>query len=59
MDRGLAAFHGHLPLLQELLRDLESRLYRSDIAFILSDITTFAGESSSSQSLLLCLYFGF
>ena len=42
----LAAFHGHLPLLQELLRPLNA---------IHPEITRAAGEFSSSQSLLLHL----
>ena len=44
----LAAFHGYLPLLQKLLADSE----------ILCDsyITEMAGESSTSQSLLLLLF---
>ena len=44
----LAAFHGHLPLLQELLRPLNT---------LNPEITPNAGGSSSSQSRLLC--FGF
>ena len=45
----LAAYHGHLPLLQELLRSLKT---------LDPSITGAAGESSSSQSpLLRC--FGF
>ena len=44
---GLAAFHGYLPLLQDLLPGLESRP-RFDRDFVLSNITKFAGESSSS-----------
>ena len=46
--RCLAAFHGHLPLLQELLRPLNT---------LNPEITPNAGGSSSSQSRLLC--FGF
>ena len=47
--RHLAAFHGHLPLLQELLKPLKT---------LDADISKFAGESPSSQApLLLC--FGF
>ena len=45
--QGLAAFHGHLPLLQELLKPLKELHY---------GITRAAGESSSSQSLLLLCY---
>ena len=44
--RILAAFHGHLPLLQELLKPLKT---------LDSCITGAAGESSSSQSLLLLI----
>ena len=44
--RGLAAFHGHLPLLQELLKPSNN---------LPAGITNAAGESSFSQSLcLLC-----
>ena len=50
--RGLAAYYGHLPLLQELLKSSEI-LERKE----LSEIAHRAGESSSSQSLLLCYDF--
>ena len=46
--RRLAAFHGHLPLLQELLKASNE---------VDQEISEYAGESSSSQSLLL--RFGF
>ena len=46
--RRCTAFHGHLPLLQELLRPLNT---------LNPEITPNAGGSSSSQSRLLC--FGF
>ena len=50
--RCLAAYHGHLPLLQELLLAGRKRFD--------SNIANYAGESSSSHSLLLLLlYFGF
>ena len=49
----LAAFHGHLPLLQELLKPLK-RSDPSGINQAFLDITRSAGESSSSQSPLLC-----
>ena len=46
--RRLAAFHGHVPLLQDLLK----RVKRVD-----RHLTEAAGESSSSQSPLLCFSF--
>ena len=47
--RCLAAYHGYLPLLQELLKHLET---------LEPDITNLAGESPSSQApLLLCSVF--
>ena len=48
--RQLAAFHGHLPLLQELIKPLNELPYY---------ITEAASESSFSQSLPLLLCFGF
>ena len=48
--RELAAFHGYLPLLQELLAGSDS---------LDAQIVESAGESSSSRSLRLLLYFGF
>ena len=48
--RELAAFHGYLPLLQELLAGSDS---------LDAQIVESAGESSSSRSLRLLLHFGF
>ena len=48
--RRLAALHGYLPLLQELLDGSDS---------LDPEITESAGESSSSRSLRLLLHFGF
>ena len=48
----MAAFHGHLPLLQELLKPLK-RSDPSGTSEAFLDITRSAGESSSSQSRLL------
>ena len=61
--RRLAAFHGHLPLLQEFLKSSETRKRKEKLAYRtkpwdFSEIASHAGESSSSQSpLLLCVGF--
>ena len=61
--RRLAAFHGHLPLLQEFLKSSETRKKKEKLAYRtkpwdFSEIASHAGESSSSQSpLLLCVGF--
>ena len=55
--RCLAAFHGHLPLLQELTVDsFTENKEDGAIIFVLTPVLDEAGESSSSQSLF---YFGF
>ena len=50
----LATFHGHLPLLQELLEPLKTLQ-----PHFYEHLATTAGESSSFQSSLLILCFGF
>ena len=58
--RRLAAFHGHLPLLQELRAagGLTEKLFPTiGLTTIIPIIAQSAGESSFSQSLLVC--FGF
>ena len=51
--RVMAAYRGYLPLLQELTKTSEDWYYEREIADSANDVIWCAGESSSSQFLLL------
>ena len=51
--RVMAAYRGYLPLLQELTKTSEDWYYEREIADSANDVIRCAGESSSSQFLLL------